>query len=77
MLKTSIDDLFPVNVDAMIGSVENLLQNAGSYIRSSDFPNIVWLYNGKKNNPLQMEIVIGEKEVEENDDCSKVEYIEI
>lgn len=57
LMQCSIDDLFPINVDGMVGSIKDILKKTGSYIRTSDFPNTIWIYGDKKQSPLQIEIV--------------------
>lgn len=52
-------DTFPINVGPMIGSPDEILKNLTEnnlYIRSEDFPDVIWFYGGGKE-PLQLELV--------------------
>lgn len=55
-----LSDMFPINVETMVGKPEEILKtlNGGNdlYIRSEDFPNVIWFY-GTGNEPLQLELV--------------------
>lgn len=52
-------DAFPINIGPMIGSMNEILKKLTGnnlYIRSEDFPNIIWFY-GTGKEPLQLELV--------------------
>lgn len=60
VMGVTLDDLYPINVGAMVGSVDEIRKKAGTFIRSLDFPNTIWIYGNKQNNPLQLQIVVEE-----------------
>lgn len=53
-----LSDLFPINLENMVGSVDELLEKANTkYLRSEDFPNVIWIYSNNSNIPAQIEFV--------------------